>query len=114
MSRYRRRAVCLSVCLSSVVCRLSVTFVDCGQTATDRVMISSQSDRGSTWLHQAPNSVEIGLAVFEQWHTIRSGPTLCPVLQTLAPASKRCEVDIWLLWNTNGNLTRRFQIRNDL
>jgi hypothetical protein len=52
----------------SSVC-LSVTFVDCDQTTTDRVMISSQSDRGSTWLHHAPNSVEIGITVFEQWRT---------------------------------------------
>ncbi len=57
-------------CLSSVVvCRRlsSVTFVDCGQTAIDRLMISSLSDRANTWLRQALNSIEIGLAVFEQW-----------------------------------------------
>ena len=63
MSRYSRSAVvCPSVCPS-------VTFVDCDQTATDRVMISMQADRASTWLRQAPNSIEIGLAVFEQWRT---------------------------------------------
>ena len=41
MSRYSRSAVvCLSVCPS-------VTFVDCDQTAIDRVMISMQADRAS-------------------------------------------------------------------
>jgi hypothetical protein len=59
MSRY---------CRSGVVC-LSVTIVHCGQTAINRIMISTQTDRASTWLRQAPNSVEIGLAVFEQWRT---------------------------------------------
>ena len=52
-------------CLS--VCRLSVTFVHCGQTAQDSQMISSQRDRASIWLRQEPNSIEIGQAVFEQW-----------------------------------------------
>jgi len=64
MSRYCHRPVCrrrLSVCLSSV------TFVDCGQKAIDRLMISSLSDRANIWLRQALNSIEIGLAVFEQW-----------------------------------------------
>ncbi len=61
MSRYCRSVdVCLSV-------RLSVTIVDCGQTAIDRLMISSLSDRANIWLRQALNSTEIGLAVFEQW-----------------------------------------------
>ncbi len=30
-------------------------------------MISSQGDRASIWLLQALNSIEIGVAVFEQW-----------------------------------------------
>ena len=47
--------------------RLSVTIVDCDQTAIDRLVISSLSDRANTWLRQALNSIEIGLAVFEQW-----------------------------------------------
>ncbi len=56
-------------CLSVVVCRRlsSVTFVHCGQTAIDRLMISSLSDRENTWLRQALNSIKIGIAVFEQW-----------------------------------------------
>ncbi len=61
MSRYcRRGVVCLSV-------RPSVTIVDCGQTAIDRGMVSSLSDRANIWLRNALNSIEIGLAVFEQW-----------------------------------------------
>ncbi len=51
-------------CLS-VVC-LSVTFVHYGQTAQNRLTISSQPDRASILVRQAPNSIEIGLAVFEQ------------------------------------------------
>jgi len=51
----------------SVVCLSSVTFVYCGQTAIGRLMISSLSDRANIWLRQALNSIEIGLAVFEQW-----------------------------------------------
>ncbi len=44
-----------------------MTFVDCDQTAIDRLMISSLSDRANIWLRQALNSIEIGLTVFEQW-----------------------------------------------
>jgi len=44
-----------------------VTFVYCGQTAIDRLMISSLSVRANIWLRQQLNSIEIGLAVFEQW-----------------------------------------------
>ena len=51
---------------SVVVCRLSVTFVHCGRTAIDGLMISAQSDRASIWVRQETNSIEIGLAVFEQ------------------------------------------------
>ncbi len=64
MSRYCHRPVCRR--LSSVVC-LSVMFVHCGQTAIDRLMISSLSDRANIWLRQGLNSIEIGLTVFEQW-----------------------------------------------
>ncbi len=53
-------------CLS-VVC-LSVTFVHCRQTAIDGLITSSQAGRASMiWLRQAPNSIEIGPAAFEQW-----------------------------------------------
>jgi len=51
-------SVCLSVCLSSVV--LSGTIVDLGQTAMVRVMISSQPDRASIWVHHAPTTTRIG------------------------------------------------------
>ena len=65
MSRYCRSVdVCPSVRPSV---RLSVTIVDCGQTAIDRLVISSVSDRANIWLRQALNGIEIGLAVFEQW-----------------------------------------------
>jgi len=43
--------------------------VHCGETAIDRLIISSQTDVASTWLRQAQNSIKIGLAVFEQWRT---------------------------------------------
>ena len=62
MSRYCHMHFCLSV-------RLSVTFVHCRQAAADKLMISSQADRASIWLRQAPNSIEISLAAFEQWRT---------------------------------------------
>ncbi len=44
-----------------------MTFVDCGQTAIDRLMISSLSYRANIWLRQATNRIEIGLTVSEQW-----------------------------------------------
>ena len=37
----------------------------CGETAIDRLVISLQADVAATWLCPAPNSIEIGLAVFE-------------------------------------------------
>ena len=61
MSRYCHTPVCLSsVCLS-------VTFVHCGQTTTDGLMVSSQPDRASIWLRYATNIIEIGPTVSEQW-----------------------------------------------
>jgi len=57
MSRYI--ATGLSVFCRSVVC-LSVTFVDCGQTAIDRLMISSLSDRAKHLATRGINSIEIG------------------------------------------------------
>ncbi len=50
-------------------CLSSVTFVHCGQTAIDRLMISSQADRSAIWLHKTTTSIEIGQTVFEQWRT---------------------------------------------
>ena len=49
------------------VCRPSVMIVDYGQTATDRLTISLLFDRANIWLRQAPNGIEIGLAISEQW-----------------------------------------------
>jgi len=71
MSRYCHRPVCRRRRLSSV------TFVDCGQTAIDRLMISSLSDSANIWLRQALNSIEIGLAVFEQWRLQWGYPPFC-------------------------------------
>jgi hypothetical protein len=61
-------SVLLEWCRLSVI-RLSVMIMHCDQTVINRIMISMQTDRVCTWLRQAPNSVEIGLAVFEQWRT---------------------------------------------
>ena len=49
-------------------------WVHCGETAIDRLVISLQADVASTWLRQAPNSIKIGLAVFEQWRTLWTYP----------------------------------------
>jgi len=57
-----------AICLSVVV--------DCGQTAIDRLMISSLSDRANIWRRQSLNSIEIGLAVFEQWRLQWGYPTV--------------------------------------
>jgi hypothetical protein len=64
-SRLASQSIGIDGALSSV--RPSVTIVHGGQTMTDRVMISTQNTRASTWLHHAPNSIEIGQALFEQW-----------------------------------------------
>ena len=64
MSRYCHRPVSRL----SVVC-LSVTFVHCGQTAKDSIIILSEAARASIWLRRAPNSIEIGRTAFEQWRS---------------------------------------------
>ena len=57
-------SVLSEACLSFICC-----WMHSGETVTDRLVISLQADVASTWLRQALNSIEIGLAVFEQWRT---------------------------------------------
>ena len=48
--------------------RLSVTVVHFGQTTIGVLMISSQADSSSlTWVRRRPKSIEIDLAIFQQW-----------------------------------------------
>jgi hypothetical protein len=59
----------LAECYLSVVCLRLQSWIVAQLTAIGTVMMSSQADRASTWVHQTPNSIEIGLAVFEQWRS---------------------------------------------
>jgi hypothetical protein len=79
----------------SVVCHSFVTFMHCGQTAADGLMISSQPDRASTWVRHTPTALK-SVKLFSSSGG-PSGPTISSMLQTSIPASKRCEIGTWLL-----------------
>ena len=66
----------------------------CGQTVTYRLMIHLQSDRASTWVAYVRHQTASKSVKSFSTSGGLSGPTLCSVLQTSAPASKRCEIGI--------------------
>jgi len=75
MASYNLESVLSEACRPSVV-RPSVTIVHFGQTAMGSWFLHSltglppkdgETICASTWVRQAPNSIEIGLAVFGQW-----------------------------------------------
>jgi len=92
----------LSVCRLSSVCNVRALQPN-GDSWTHDIFASGQGFQSGYARHPSksvqPLSSSGGL----------SGPTLCSVLQTSAPASKRCEIGTWLLWNTIGKSIPDFQ-----